>query len=106
MTHVVAVLPGDGIGPEVTAQSQAVLQEVAVQSGIPIDFEHALIGGAAVDACGDPLPDSTADLCARADAVLLGAVGGPRWESHPVYPAEVTPAPPVSSPIVSSPRAF
>jgi 3-isopropylmalate dehydrogenase len=72
----IAVLAGDGIGPEVTAQAVRVLQ--AVRSDL--DFEEALVGGAAYDDGGHPLPPSTLDLCKRADAVLLGAVGGPKWD--------------------------
>jgi len=73
----VAVLPGDGIGPEVVAQAVRVLAEVT--NGI--EFEEALVGGAAYDVTGYPLPAKTLDLCREADAVLLGAVGGPRWDS-------------------------
>jgi 3-isopropylmalate dehydrogenase len=76
---MIAVLPGDGIGPEVTGQAACVLK--AVQRRWRHDFllEEGLIGGAAIDACGNPLPDSTIALCLKANAVLLGAVGGPRW---------------------------
>ncbi len=77
MPFKVAVLPGDGIGPEVTAEAVKVLKA----SGLDIEFEEAPFGGAGYDACGDPLPNSTLELCRASDAVLMGAVGGPKWES-------------------------
>jgi 3-isopropylmalate dehydrogenase len=73
----VAVLAGDGIGPEVVAQALRVLESVAPA----LVFEEALVGGAAYDATGQPLPPATHALCRDADAVLLGAVGGPKWDS-------------------------
>lgn len=76
MPHKIAVLPGDGIGPEVTAEAVKVLEA----TGVDFNFEEALIGGAAYDATGHPLPSETVDLCKHADAVLLGAVGGPNWD--------------------------
>jgi 3-isopropylmalate dehydrogenase len=72
----IAVLAGDGIGPEVTAEAVKVLRAISTD----FEFEDALIGGAAYDDGGHPLPASTLDLCKRADAVLLGAVGGPKWD--------------------------
>jgi 3-isopropylmalate dehydrogenase len=77
---LIAVLPGDGIGPEVVAEAMRVLSAVAKQSGTSIEVAQAHIGGCAIDETGSPLPKTTLDLCVRADAVLLGAVGGPRWE--------------------------
>jgi 3-isopropylmalate dehydrogenase len=77
---LVAVLPGDGIGPEVAAEAIRVLGAVARQSGAPIEIVSAPMGGCAIDQTGLPLPQATLDLCLRADAVLLGAVGGPRWD--------------------------
>ena len=77
----IATLPGDGVGPEVVAAAQAVLEAVASRFGHSLTFREALIGGAAIDATGDPLPNDTLALCREADAVLLGAVGGPRWDS-------------------------
>ncbi len=74
------VLDGDGIGPEVTEQAVAVLMAVADKHGHDFTFEHGLIGGAAIDAVGDPLPSETIAAGQAADAVLLGAVGGPRWD--------------------------
>jgi 3-isopropylmalate dehydrogenase len=75
----IALLPGDGIGPEVCAEAERTLGAIAATFGHRFDLHHGLIGGAAIDACGDPLPAATAALCANADAVLLGAVGGPQW---------------------------
>ena len=74
---MITLLPGDGIGPEVTAAGQQVLEKVATRFGHHFEFDSQLIGGAAIDAVGAPLPDDTAVSCERADAVLLGAVGGP-----------------------------
>jgi 3-isopropylmalate dehydrogenase len=76
--HIVT-LPGDGIGPEVTAAAVAVLQAVAASRGHEFSFEEHLIGGCAIEASGTALPAATQAACLRADAVLLGAVGGPRW---------------------------
>ncbi len=76
---LIAVLPGDGIGVEVTAEALRALAAVAAGFGHSFDVESGLLGGAAIDATGDPLPPATMDLCARADAVLMGAVGGPKW---------------------------
>jgi len=72
-------LPGDGIGPEVAAAGVTILQRVADKFGHRFDLEEALIGGAAIDASGDPLPGSTVEKCKQSDAILLGAVGGPKW---------------------------
>jgi 3-isopropylmalate dehydrogenase len=77
----IALLPGDGIGPEVIAQARRVLTAIADASAIQFTFEEALIGGAAIDATGVPLPSETTELCLSADAVLLGAVGGPKWDN-------------------------
>jgi 3-isopropylmalate dehydrogenase len=76
----IAVLPGDGIGLEVTAQARAVLEHCARLYSLELRFEEATVGGAAIDATGDPLPDETLSLAREADAVLLGAVGGPKWD--------------------------
>ncbi|GLH71953.1 3-isopropylmalate dehydrogenase [Geothrix limicola] len=79
----ITVLPGDGVGPEVTAEAVACLKSVAERYGHRFEFQEALIGGAAVDATGDPLPEATLKACQGSDAVLLGAVGGPAWDKHP-----------------------
>ena len=75
----ITVLGGDGIGPEVTAEAVRVLQAVSGAYGHEFDFADALIGGAAIDATGSPLPPRTIDACRSCEAVLLGAVGGPKW---------------------------
>lgn len=85
MSHKVAVLAGDGIGPEVTAEAVKVLKA----TGVPFEFEDALVGGIAYDEKGHPLPPETLDLCKKADAVLLGAVGGPKWDN--VQPVTMRP---------------
>ena len=79
MQALVAVTAGDGIGTEVTAEAVRVLERIGERCGHSFRFESGLLGGAAIDATGEPLPESTLALCRRADAVLLGAVGGPRW---------------------------
>ncbi len=79
MNLKITVLAGDGIGPEVTAQAIEVLNAVGAQYGHTISFEHALLGGCAIDATGEALPADTTAKCEAADAVLLGAVGGPKW---------------------------
>jgi len=79
MEALITLLPGDGIGPDVTACARQVLDVVADQHGHAFEYREELIGGAAIDAVGDPLPPATEESCAVADAVLLGAVGGPRW---------------------------
>jgi 3-isopropylmalate dehydrogenase len=76
----IAALPGDGVGPEVAAEGLRVLQAVAQRFGHRFDIDHGLIGGAALDATGSSLPADTVTLVEGADAVLLGAVGGPRWD--------------------------
>ncbi len=79
MDALITVLPGDGIGPEVTSAASAVLQQVASKYGHNFSIEEKLIGGAAIDATGSPLPDDTIEWCKKSDAVFLGAVGGPKW---------------------------
>ncbi len=79
MQAKIVTLPGDGIGPDIIAEAVRVLDHVARRYGHTFSFEEALIGGCAIDATGNPLPDKTLAACARADAVLLGAVGGPKW---------------------------
>jgi 3-isopropylmalate dehydrogenase len=81
--HKIAVLAGDGIGREVTPEAQKILQVVGKASGASFEFEPALVGGAAIDATGDPLPPSTLRLCEESDAILFGAVGGPKWDNVP-----------------------
>lgn len=76
----IAVLAGDGVGEEITAAALAVLDAVARAGGHSFDFPRGHVGGAGIDAEGTPLSDATLAMCAKADAVLLGAVGGPKWD--------------------------
>ena len=78
--YQIVSLPGDGIGPEVVKEALRVVNAVAEPAGFSIKVEKHLIGGAALDACDDPFPDATRDACMVADAVLMGAVGGPKWD--------------------------
>ena len=80
-SFAIALLPGDGIGPEIIVEATRVLSVLAEHSDIAFTFEEGLIGGAAIDATGSALPDETTALCRRSDAVLLGAVGGPKWDN-------------------------
>ena len=82
-TRKIAVLPGDGIGAEVTPEAVKVLMVVSREVGAAFEFEEAIVGGAALDATGEPLPAATRALCAESDAILFGAVGGPKWDSAP-----------------------
>src|SRR5712664_462479 len=82
-THKIAVLPGDGIGQEVTPEAVRVLRAVGKRAGVTFEFEEALIGGAAIDAAGQPLPPETLKLCRSAHAILFGSVGGPKWDHLP-----------------------
>ena len=77
----ILILPGDGIGPEIVAQAERVLSKVAERHNLAFNLDHALVGGAAIDATGGPLPDDTLAKAKAADAVLLGAVGGTKWDS-------------------------
>jgi 3-isopropylmalate dehydrogenase len=77
----ICVMPGDGIGREIVAQALRVLDKVGATFGKKFETEEALIGGSAIDATGGPLPEATVRLCKAADAVLLGAVGGPKWDA-------------------------
>ncbi len=81
MECTIAILPGDGIGPEVIAEARKVIGAVAAKFGHTIHTPEGLIGGCAIDATGSALPDETVRLCQAADAVLLGAVGGPKWDN-------------------------
>ncbi|GAB4549331.1 MAG: 3-isopropylmalate dehydrogenase [Anaerolineae bacterium] len=90
MNATITLLPGDGIGPEVVAEGRKVLEAVANRFGHSFTFTGALVGGIAIDELGDPLPDDTLTACRAADAVLLGAVGGPKWSDPgaPVRPEQ------------------
>src|SRR5690606_9211139 len=76
----IVLLPGDGIGPEIVAATETVLEHLATQFGHRFTFESHLIGGVAIDETGTALPDATVSACEKADASLLGAVGGPKWD--------------------------
>jgi 3-isopropylmalate dehydrogenase len=82
-SYKVTLLPGDGIGPEIIAVAVEVLKEVGQQEGISFHFEEALVGGAALDAVGSPLPEETLEKCRGSDAVLLAAIGGYKWDNNP-----------------------
>jgi 3-isopropylmalate dehydrogenase len=81
--HRVVLLPGDGIGPEITAVAKQLLEAVSTRHGFSLEFSEAPIGGSAIDATGEPLPASTLEACKGADAVLLAAIGSPRFDSLP-----------------------
>jgi 3-isopropylmalate dehydrogenase len=80
MSKNILVLPGDGIGPEIVTEAVKVLAALRDDFALDIELDEALVGGTAIDATGGPLPDATLDLAKEADAILLGAVGGPKWE--------------------------
>ncbi|MHB8126738.1 MAG: 3-isopropylmalate dehydrogenase [Desulfitobacteriaceae bacterium] len=79
----VVVLPGDGIGQEIVPQALRVLQAVMVDSPVKLEYEEHFVGGAAIDALGQALPKETLEACQKADAILLGAMGGPKWDTLP-----------------------
>lgn len=82
----IAVLPGDGIGPEVTREAVACLELLSAERGLGLHFAEHAFGGTAIDSHGEPLPRATLDACLEADAILLGAVGGDRWNDCPRRP--------------------
>lgn len=84
MNYNMVVLDGDGIGPEICAGAIGVLNAVGKKYGHSFNFTHCLIGGCAIDACGVPLPEDTVKACLASDSVLLGAVGGYKWDDLPV----------------------
>lgn len=86
MNKRIAVLPGDGIGPEVTAVAVSVLQQVARKFNHAFTFEEGLVGAIAIDATGNPFPEATLQLCQSADAILFGAIGHPRYDNDPGAP--------------------
>ncbi|MGI6677733.1 MAG: 3-isopropylmalate dehydrogenase [Dehalobacterium sp.] len=83
--YQIAVLPGDGIGAEIVPPAVQILKKIGAQLGLDFTFQEALIGGAALDETGVPLPKETLDLCMKSDAVLLGAIGGPKWDHIPTH---------------------
>lgn len=84
MNYNIIVLPGDGIGPEVIEEAVKVLQCIGKKYGHSFMFDYYLLGGCAIDSCGIPLPDDTWEACKNADVILVGAVGGPKWDTFPV----------------------
>ncbi|WP_134699930.1 3-isopropylmalate dehydrogenase [Ammoniphilus sp. YIM 78166] len=83
--YKIAVLPGDGVGPEVVEQAIKVLEVVAEQEQVTFNYSYARLGGSAIDEDGTPLPEATLEVAKNADAVLLGAVGGPKWDQNPSH---------------------
>lgn len=84
----IAVIEGDGIGPEIVNGAVTVLDAIGKKYGHKFNYTKVLMGGCAIDATGVPLPQETIDICKASDSVLLGAVGGPKWDS---VPAELRP---------------
>ena len=80
MSKKILILPGDGIGPEIVSEAVAVLEEIKSKLRLELELDEALLGGAAIDATGVPLPDETLEKAKASDAILLGAVGGPKWD--------------------------
>ncbi|WP_067863997.1 3-isopropylmalate dehydrogenase [Neptuniibacter marinus] len=85
MSKNVLILPGDGIGPEIVTEARRVLELVNAQDNLGLELTEALVGGAAIDADGVPLPEATLAAAKAADAILLGAVGGPQWDTNPDF---------------------
>ena len=79
----IAVLPGDGIGPEITEQALNVTKAICAKFGHELAYEHAIVGACAIDAVGEPYPQATHDLCMKSDAVLFGAIGDPKYDNNP-----------------------
>ncbi|WP_290904954.1 isocitrate/isopropylmalate family dehydrogenase, partial [Eubacterium sp.] len=79
----ITVLKGDGIGPEIVDEAIKVLNKAGEKFGFKFNYNYQLLGGCAIDATGEPYPKETADACKASQAVLLGAVGGPKWDSQP-----------------------
>jgi len=83
LKYTIAILKGDGIGPDIVSQALKVLEKMGKIFGDSFEFKYGLIGGVAIDKTGLPLPQSTIDICKKSNAVLLGAVGGPKWDNLP-----------------------
>ena len=82
-TYNIAVIKGDGIGPDIVEQAQKVIRKVGEKFGHTFNMTEVLAGGAAIDAVGVALPKETVEVCKKSDSVLLGAVGGPKWDNLP-----------------------
>ena len=83
MKKTIAVLPGDGIGPEIISQAVAVLDAVAMKYGHEFEYRYAQIGACAIDSCGDPYPEQTHEICMNSDAILFGSIGDPKYDNDP-----------------------
>ena len=83
MNYTIAVIKGDGIGPEIVSEAMLVLEKIGQKFGHTFTFQEVLAGGCSIDANGIPLTDETVEICKKADSVLLGAVGGPKWDNIP-----------------------
>lgn len=86
MSYRVTALPGDGIGPEILSGTLKILEKLSNKYNIDYQIETHDFGGAAIDNYGDPLPKTTLEACEKSDAILLGAIGGPKWDQHPKRP--------------------
>ncbi len=82
-TYSVTLLPGDGIGPEITAATKVALDALCTKCGFQLELKEALIGGAAIDAANDPFPKESLDQCLASDSVLLACIGGYKWDNNP-----------------------
>ena len=83
MNIKIALVPGDGIGPEVVGQAVKAVDAVAAEFGHTIEYRKALVGACAIDECGDPYPEESHSICMASDAVLFGAVGDPKYDNDP-----------------------
>lgn len=88
MTKRIVALPGDGIGAEIMDSALKIIAEIMVQDNLDFDIERFAFGGAGIDEQGDPLPEETLKACEKADAILLGAIGGPKWDDAPKRPEQ------------------
>ena len=86
MSYRVTALPGDGIGPEILSGTLKILEKLSKKYNIDYQIETHDFGGAAIDNYGEPLPKTTLEACEKSDAILLGAIGGPKWDQHPKRP--------------------
>ncbi len=80
MSKKILIIPGDGIGPEIITEARKVLEVVDGQFNLGLEYDEALLGGAAIDATGVPMPDETFTKARQSDAILFGAIGGPQWD--------------------------